>query len=87
MNNDRRKRIRKVLAELEGINLSDVTEQVRELADEENEAAEGMEENFPGTARAETSREAADLLAEAADGLEAFSLEDIFGQIDSSQEL
>lgn len=86
MNKDRRKRLQEALDKLADMDLTGVTEIVRECADDEREAAESLEENFPGTERAERAETVADELEDVADSLEEIDLDAIVEKIDGAME-
>jgi methyl-accepting chemotaxis protein len=86
MNKDRRERLQEALDKLNNMDINGVTELVRDVADEEREVADNMEEHFPGTERAETTGETAGELEEVADSLEQIDFDAVIQQIEGAIE-
>jgi len=72
MNNERRRRIRKIIKELHlpDVDIEAMADDIQELADEEEEAMDNMPESMQETERYQIAEESLDLLIDAVDTLD-----------------
>ncbi len=86
MNNARRKQIADIIGKLQEIDLESLASEVRELADEEQEAFDNMPEGLQQSERGQASEAAAGALSEAADALDNFDISEIVGYLEQASE-
>lgn len=87
MNKERRKDLDKIREYIEAAKtpLDDALADLESVKDEEQEAAESVEENFPGTERAEAMAESASSLEEAHSTLESL-IDELASVLESIEE-
>jgi hypothetical protein len=86
MNRERRKAIAAVIERVRALDLESLASAVREIADEEQEAFDGLAEGFQAGERGEVMQAAISTLERVCDALESCDLDDVVSSLEEASQ-